>query len=124
MRISNTTSKTHHDGPPARVASSAVSRLPALCPMNEIFQRMVAKAANSSSLLILKVALTMLPRSLVATMVFCLGARAALAAELPARPVEVMVVGVFHMANPGHDLHNLKVDDVLEPKRQGEIAAH
>jgi len=34
-----------------------------------------------------------------------------------------MVVGVFHMSNPGHDLHNLKADDVLEPKRQGEIAA-
>jgi len=34
-----------------------------------------------------------------------------------------MVVGVFHMSNPGHDLHNLKVDDVLEPKRQREIEA-
>jgi hypothetical protein len=34
-----------------------------------------------------------------------------------------MVVGVFHMSNPGHDLHNLTADDVLEPKRQGEIAA-
>jgi hypothetical protein len=40
-----------------------------------------------------------------------------------ARPIEVMVVGVFHMSNPGHDLHNLKVDDVLEPKRQREIEA-
>ncbi|THD59347.1 DUF5694 domain-containing protein [Phenylobacterium sp.] len=47
------------------------------------------------------------------------------AADPPASPppVEVMVVGVFHMSNPGRDLHNLKVDDVLEPKRQGEIAA-
>jgi hypothetical protein len=41
----------------------------------------------------------------------------------PARPIAVMVVGVFHMSNPGHDLHNLKVDDVLEPKRQREIEA-
>jgi hypothetical protein len=47
---------------------------------------------------------------------------AGLAAE-PAKPVEVMVVGVFHMSNPGRDIHNLKVDDVLAPKRQGEIAA-
>lgn len=45
------------------------------------------------------------------------------AAELPTKPIEVMVVGVFHMSNPGRDIHNLKVDDVLEPKRQGEIAA-
>jgi hypothetical protein len=41
----------------------------------------------------------------------------------PPAPVSVMVVGVFHMANPGHDLHNLKVDDVLSPRRQAEIAA-
>jgi hypothetical protein len=34
-----------------------------------------------------------------------------------------MVVGVFHMSNPGHDLHDLKADDVLEPKRQREIEA-
>ncbi|HEY3947808.1 DUF5694 domain-containing protein [Phenylobacterium sp.] len=38
-------------------------------------------------------------------------------------PVEVMVIGAFHMSNPGHDIHNLKVDDVLAPKRQAEIAA-
>jgi hypothetical protein len=38
-------------------------------------------------------------------------------------PVEVMVVGVYHMSNPGHDLHNMKADDVLEPKRQAEVAA-
>jgi hypothetical protein len=53
----------------------------------------------------------------------CLGSTAAMAAEPSAKPVEVMVVGVFHMSNPGRDLHNLKVDDVLEPKSQGEIAA-
>jgi hypothetical protein len=40
-----------------------------------------------------------------------------------AQPITVMVVGVFHMSNPGHDLHNRKVDDVLEPKRQREIEA-
>lgn len=67
-------------------------------------------------------------RLLVVTPVFCLTSIAALAVESAkaiesAKPVEVMVVGVFHMSNPGHDLHNLKVDDVLEPKRQSEIAA-
>lgn len=41
----------------------------------------------------------------------------------PAQPVAVMVVGVYHMGNPGHDLHNMQVDDVLAPKRQAEIGA-
>lgn len=48
---------------------------------------------------------------------------AAQAANKGAPPAEVMVVGVFHMSNPGHDLHDLKVDDVLDPGRQKEIAA-
>jgi hypothetical protein len=34
----------------------------------------------------------------------------------------VMVLGTFHMANPGRDIFNLQVDDVLAPKRQKEIA--
>lgn len=45
------------------------------------------------------------------------------AAEPATAPVEVMVVGVYHMSNPGRDLHNLKADDVLAPKRQAQIAA-
>jgi hypothetical protein len=65
----------------------------------------------------------LLRSSFLALLLFCLGPMAAWGAELPAKPVEVMIVGVFHMSNPGHDIHNLKVDDVLEPKRQVEIAA-
>jgi hypothetical protein len=38
-------------------------------------------------------------------------------------PVKVMIVGVFHMSNPGHDIHNLEADDVLTPGRQAEIEA-
>jgi len=38
------------------------------------------------------------------------------------KKAHVLVLGSFHMANPGHDIFNLKVDDVLEPKRQKEIA--
>jgi hypothetical protein len=34
---------------------------------------------------------------------------------------EVLVLGTFHMDNPGQDLHNTKADDVLGPKRQTEI---
>jgi len=39
----------------------------------------------------------------------------------PAR-AEVLVLGVYHMANPGRDIFNTQADDVLAPKRQAEIA--
>lgn len=44
-------------------------------------------------------------------------------AEKPAPPgrAEVLVLGVYHMANPGHDIFNMKADDVLGAKRQAEI---
>jgi len=44
--------------------------------------------------------------------------------EKPAVPVraEVLVLGVYHMANPGHDIFNTQADDVLAPKRQAEMA--
>jgi hypothetical protein len=35
---------------------------------------------------------------------------------------EILVLGTYHMANPGHDIHNMQADDVLSPKRQQEIA--
>ena len=38
------------------------------------------------------------------------------------RKAHVLVLGTFHMANPGHDIFNLKVDDVSTEKRQKEIA--
>ena len=50
----------------------------------------------------------------------------ALAALLPpahARAADVMILGTWHMAGPGHDLHNVRADDVLLPKRQRELAA-
>jgi len=37
-----------------------------------------------------------------------------------ARP-EILVLGTYHMSNPGHDVHNMEADDVLAPKRQQEI---
>ena len=33
----------------------------------------------------------------------------------------LMILGTYHMANPGQDLINLEADDVLAPKRQQEI---
>lgn len=48
-------------------------------------------------------------------------AMATVAAE-PA-PIDVMVVGTYHMDNPGLDLANMKADDVLKPQRQKELEA-
>jgi hypothetical protein len=40
-----------------------------------------------------------------------------------AEPVSVIIVGGFHMSNPGRDMHNTQADDMLAPRRQTEIAA-
>jgi hypothetical protein len=42
-------------------------------------------------------------------------------AQSSARP-EILVLGTYHMANPGRDVHNIHADDVLSPTRQQEIA--
>ena len=34
---------------------------------------------------------------------------------------QIMVLGSYHMANPGKDYANLRADDVLAPARQAEI---
>jgi Family of unknown function (DUF5694) len=41
-------------------------------------------------------------------------------APTAARP-EILILGTYHMANPGRDIHNMKADDVLSAKRQREI---
>jgi hypothetical protein len=35
---------------------------------------------------------------------------------------EILVLGTYHMSNPGRDVYNMKADDVQSPKRQQEIA--
>jgi hypothetical protein len=35
--------------------------------------------------------------------------------------IQIMVLGTYHMGNPGLDLHNMKADDVTAPKRQKEL---
>jgi len=42
-------------------------------------------------------------------------------AQSDLRP-QILVLGTYPMANPGHDIHNMQADDVLLPKRQQEIA--
>jgi Family of unknown function (DUF5694) len=37
-------------------------------------------------------------------------------------PIEVMVLGAYHMGNPGRDINNVEVGSVLTPVRQKEIA--
>ena len=49
---------------------------------------------------------------------FCLIQVIAGAQSRSAKPVQVMIVGRFHMSNPGHDVHNVHVEDVLTPNRQ------
>jgi len=35
---------------------------------------------------------------------------------------EILVLGTYHMANPGHDIFNMQADDMFSPKRQQEIS--
>lgn len=45
-------------------------------------------------------------------------------AQTPApAPVQVMVVGSYHMNNPGRDMHNMRTDPVTTPQKQAELAA-
>jgi hypothetical protein len=44
-------------------------------------------------------------------------------AQTPAPRAQVMVLGTYHMDNPGLDYANAVADDVLTPRRQAEIAA-
>lgn len=39
------------------------------------------------------------------------------------KKVPLMLLGSYHMGNPGQDMFNLEADDVLSPKRQAEIEA-
>lgn len=41
--------------------------------------------------------------------------------QAEARP-EILILGTYHMANPGRDVHNVEADDVLSDRRQREIA--
>jgi uncharacterized protein with PIN domain len=55
--------------------------------------------------------------------IFVFGFSLATAAQdaKPAKPV-VMILGSYHMGNPGRDLNNVKADDVRTERRQKEIA--
>lgn len=46
---------------------------------------------------------------------------AAVAQTAPPQRAEILILGTYHMANPGRDVFNMSADDVLAPKRQAEI---
>ncbi len=50
------------------------------------------------------------------------GAICSTCAAQPASRPEILVLGTYHMANPGHDIYNMKADDVMSARRQQEIA--
>lgn len=51
-------------------------------------------------------------------MLIACGARAAAA---PPPETQVMIIGTFHMSNPGRDMHDVQVPDVLAPQYQAQL---
>ena len=37
-------------------------------------------------------------------------------------PIEIIIIGAFHLNNPGRDIHNAQIDSVLTPQKQAELA--
>ena len=63
----------------------------------------------------------MLNRSIVTFALVIVFAASTFAQQAASARAEVLVLGAYHMANPGRDIFNMKADDVLAPKRQAEI---
>jgi len=65
---------------------------------------------------------SLLLSSVIASGQTLLSQQSAAEKSTPETRAELLVLGVYHMANPGRDVFNMQVDDVLAPKRQQEIA--
>lgn len=48
---------------------------------------------------------------------------AALAQSAEPAPIEVMILGSYHMDNPGNDVHNARIDPVTTPEKQAQLQA-
>lgn len=59
---------------------------------------------------------------IIAAVAALLAPGAALAQATPPAPIEVMVLGVYHMNNPGRDVNNARVDPVTTPEKQAQLA--
>lgn len=46
---------------------------------------------------------------------------AALAQTAAPAPIEVMILGSYHMDNPGNDVHNARIDPVTTPGKQAQL---
>lgn len=62
-------------------------------------------------------------RRLVMTAALAVSTLFGAASGQAADPVQVMVLGTYHFANPGRDIVNFRADDVLQPRRQAELQA-
>src|SRR5467141_4140826 len=64
------------------------------------------------------------PATTITAVILAVSQQAPLERPAPPPPAraEVLVLGVYHMSNPGHDIFNMQADDVLAPRRQAEIA--
>lgn len=62
-------------------------------------------------------------RSLILVLSTGLALVPALPQVVPAetKHAEILILGTYHMANPGHDVFNMQADDVLSVERQREI---
>jgi len=56
----------------------------------------------------------------VSVIVFCCSIASWAGNDCAGKP-QILVLGTYHMSNPGHDIYNTQVDDVRAPKRQQEL---
>jgi hypothetical protein len=61
-------------------------------------------------------------KNIALTLALAVGSATGATAQQSPAGAQVLVLGVYHMANRGHDIYNMHADDVLAPKRQAEIA--
>ncbi|HUR98670.1 MAG TPA: hypothetical protein VMZ26_11450, partial [Pyrinomonadaceae bacterium] len=54
--------------------------------------------------------------------ILLLGTAGHIAAQSSTTRAEILILGTYHMANPGQDIFNMQADDVTSAKRQQEMA--
>lgn len=64
-----------------------------------------------------------LPRLLAAGLAAALILAGPAVAGSDAKPIRILLLGTYHMHNPGQDAVNIDSDDVLAPRRQAELEA-